>query len=575
MRIRIRQEQTRMLYAHRLSILTGSFAIALISTVVLWQYSDKTTLSLWFAAALILLAIRWHLTNGYKKQSRKEQNEHYQLWASLFTVGSFVNGLLWGLVPVIFFTKDPAVLALILIMHAGFISGAALATSIYLPALLAFIVPSTLMFTVSLLVQGGLEYWPQALLTICYFITIVFFARRNNHSVTEQVRLRLKNTELLTDLRAQRDKAEQAVKDKNQFLAAASHDLRQPVHALGLFVNSLKTRDDPKQRKYILEKISESTEALGSLFHGLLDLSKLDAKVLENNPETVNLSELMSLIESEFQYTASEKNLALTIPTATPFAAYIDVALLERILRNLVSNAIKYTSEGCVSVIIEAESDKLLTIAVRDTGIGIDQSEFENIFSEYHQLQNPERDRRKGLGLGLAIVRRLCQLLDIPISVKSKLGAGSTFTLTVPRGDESKIIPALPEDESYDHDALSLVVIDDEQDIVEGMEQLLSGWGHKVIAATSIQGALSALENEAAPDVIIADFRLGGQASGLDAIRVISEEFNCDIPALLVTGDTAPERLIQAASASVPVLYKPLEPNVLKEALSRFSHEFA
>ena len=572
MRKRIRQEQIRMLYAHRLSVLAGSFVIGLISTVVLWQSADKQLLAVWFSMTAILVVIRWRLTDDYHRKSREEQDERYQHWALQFTTGSFVNGILWGVVPLIPYTENANNFSLILIMHAGYISGAALATSIYLPALLAFVLPSSVLFVIGTLVRG-LENWPYAFLIVCYLITIVIYANRNNRSVMEQVMLRLENAELLTNLRAQRDKAERAVMDKNRFLAAASHDLRQPVHALGLFVSSLKTREDPEQRRYILGKISQSTEALASLFHGLLDLSKLDAKVLENNPETVNLDELMSVIESQFQYTASEKNLELHVENTTQLAAFVDGALLERILRNLVSNAIKYTIAGSVSVVIESKSDQLLTIAVKDTGIGIEHSEFENIFSEYHQLRNPERDRRNGLGLGLAIVRRLCQLMNIPISVDSEPGRGSVFTLTLPKADKRQITPTTPNVASVGHESLSIVVIDDEQDIVDGMERLLTDWGHKTIVATSIEGALSALEDESAPDAIIADFRLRGEASGLDAIKIICDEFNCDIPALLITGDTAPERLIEAASASVPVLYKPVEPAALREALARIAHE--
>lgn len=569
----IRPEQIRLLYANRVNVLSGSLAIGVLPTIVLWQNSNKIILSLWCMTAIALVIVRWKLSSEYGRRTTVEQNEHCEHWAKQFAAGSFLQGVLWGAVPLIFYTDNVHLFALILTLHAGFVACAALATSIYLPILLAFVIPSSILFFIATLLKGGLEYWPHALIIVAYSIVLLLYAKRNSQSVLEQVSLRLENAELMENLKTEKEKAEQAMLAKNRFLAAASHDLRQPVHALGLFVSSMETRDDVTHRRYVLEKIKQATSALAGLFHGLLDISKLDANVLKNNPDHVCLDSLLLLIESQFQHSAQEKGLEFKVPTTTEHIAYVDEGLLERILRNLVSNAIKYTHAGYVTVIVEIDEDDTLSIAVEDSGTGIDECEHKNIFSEYHQLINPARDREQGLGLGLAIVQRLCKLTEIPISVESKLGLGSTFTLKVPRGDPNQVMKTPTLENSKEYFPLNVLVIDDEKEIVEGMRQVLKSWHCNTITATSIDSALQALKGSHAPDVIIADFRLGESISGLDAIKIIREEFNLNIPALLITGDTAPERLQQAATAEITVLHKPVEPTLLKQALDRFSLE--
>ncbi len=561
-----------MLFQQRHIAWSGAFAVTLITALSLWIEQASLPLALWTVATLGVLLVRWKLAGDYDRLSAAEQNRQFTKWSRQFELGSLVNGCLWGMVTLLFFSANPFFVTLTFIIHAGYIAGAASSTSVWLPAFLHFALPATALFLAGVMVHGSEPYWIHSFLVLFYGVIMTLFAIRHSNLVASQIAFRLENIELLADLREQRDRAEQAMMAKNRFLASASHDLRQPVHALGLFVASLESQQGYEERQYILGKIKQTTAALGGLFHGLLDISKLDAKVVENQPENFALDDLLFLLRDQFQETARVKGLALHIDAPTDLHAFVDPALLERIMTNLVSNAINYTDSGEVRISTTVEDNGQIKLSVTDTGKGIPQSEHDNIFSEYHQLENPERNRQKGLGLGLAIVRRLCALMSMPITVESTLGKGSCFSITLKPGERTdhRLDQTLPEPVN---DLIHVVVIDDEPDILEGMQKILDNWGCTTIPATSTSEALANLHEHAHdPDIIIADFRLKGDDSGLLAIQAIRDEYNRDIPAILVTGDTAPQRLQQAAQASVSVLHKPVEPEQLRKMLGQFAN---
>jgi len=427
------------------------------------------------------------------------------------------------------------------------------------------------MFCAGFLYNGGSTYISHAVLLLLFLLTCIGLGSRNNKSLTEQILLRFKNIELMSELVDERDKAQSAMLGKNRFLAAASHDLRQPVHALGLFLDSLEGQPQTDASKGILGKIRQSTAALSALFHGLLDISKLDANVVENMPHDYRIDGMLSILKTDFLGSAHKKGLELDIPDNTDAVVFVDAGLLERILRNLLSNAINYTQGGSVKLTVEptTESDPTtgIKISISDTGQGIPDSELENIFSEYHQLENPERDRQKGLGLGLAIVRRLCELMGVAITVESAEGVGSSFSIIVDEGSVTAETTTQASRPTADLSRKRVIVIDDERDILDGMESVLGSWGCVIRTAETLAAVRSLLEDFGQPDVIIADFRLRDNESGLDIIEAIRDEYNTDIPAILITGDTAPERLRQAAKASVELLHKPVEPTRLRSAI--------
>jgi len=280
------------------------------------------------------------------------------------------------------------------------------------------------------------------------------------------------------DLQAARDQAEQANRAKTQFFAAASHDLRQPLHAMGLYASALAEKIQYPEVASIVKSINTSVHALESLFNELLDISKLDSGAIKPNLSGFAVQDVLAKPRGEFTVEAAAKKIGLHI-SEEAHAIHSDPVLLERILRNLLSNAIRYTTEGRIELTLE-RTDNGVRIAVRDTGIGIPEEHRQRIFEEFFQVGNPGRTSKKGLGLGLSIVQRLCELLGYAVHVESAAGQGSVFSFEVPLGELPAPAPVRPRASSASPTDLAgklIVVVDDEEPIVDGMKVLLSGRG--------------------------------------------------------------------------------------------------
>jgi signal transduction histidine kinase/CheY-like chemotaxis protein len=367
------------------------------------------------------------------------------------------------------------------------------------------------------------------------------------------------------DLRNSKEKAERANKAKSQFLAAASHDLRQPLHALGLFASALSERIKFPEVRQLVENINKSVAALEELFNSLLDISRLDAGVIQPKFQHFRIKELMGRLSTEFNTPAHLKGLDIRFE-GEDIVAYSDPVLLETVLRNLISNAIRYTQNGEVNVTWLIEG-KRVCIQVRDTGVGISDEDREHIFEEFLQLNNPDRDRTKGFGLGLAIVKRLSRLLKSTISVQSTVGSGSVFQLHIPLGDETQISD---KSSSLVHHlqsepAMLVLVIDDEHSVRDAMTALLKTWGHEVIAVSSLEEALETIKRS--PDAIIADYRLKHGKTGIEAIQNIHQKWGAAIPALIVTGDTSSELLREVQTSGYACMHKPVNSAKLRAFL--------
>ena len=362
---------------------------------------------------------------------------------------------------------------------------------------------------------------------------------------------------------------------KSRFLAAASHDLRQPLHALNLFVTQLRDETDQAEKGRVIARIDAAVAAMNELFNALLDISKLDAGVLAPSISEFPVDHLLKRIETTFTAAAGEKGLRLRI-TASSAWVRSDFILLERVLLNLVSNAVRYTNHGAVVVGCRRRG-KALRIEVWDSGIGIPEDQRRNIFGEFYQLGTAGGDRRSGLGLGLAIVDRLCRLLDHPIELASTLGRGSCFSVSVPliaaprqAAEPSLVAKALADPAS----GKLVVVIDDDALVLDGMRGVLKSWGCGVVTAASDDAAIAALAgHERPPDLIISDYRLRNGKTGFEAIARLRRAIGAPIPAFLISGDTAPERLRDARASGYHLLHKPVLPITLRAVVTRLLKE--
>ncbi|NYZ11460.1 response regulator [Azospirillum sp. RWY-5-1] len=359
--------------------------------------------------------------------------------------------------------------------------------------------------------------------------------------------------------------AEQASAGKTRFLAAASHDLRQPVQAAVLFHHLLSTQELPPDAARLLTSLGNTLTALHTMLDEILHVSRLDAGVVDVQPRSFRLGMLIGRLVEEFQPLARAAGLTLRC-VDTSISVRSDPKLLGRILQNLLANAVKYTDRGRVLIGCR-RSGGTVRIQVWDTGRGIPAGQLTAIFEEFHQVGNLGRDRRQGLGLGLSIVDRLATLLDHPISVRSTPDRGSVFEVAVPITDRIDTIDEPSPEVPVDGRGRRVLVIDDDPVVLDSVRRYLEQLGFDVDVATDRDTALNIHTRGAPPDLVIADYRLGGEENGADAIRQLRSAFGMDLPGIILTGDTSPQRIRDASRSGFSLLHKPVAPPELSAAV--------
>ena len=364
-------------------------------------------------------------------------------------------------------------------------------------------------------------------------------------------------------LRIAKQQAEEANLSKTKFLATASHDLRQPLNAARLFLETLEAETDEKNLETIL-RISTSLDALDDLLSVLLNISQLDAGGIKPNFTHFRVQDLLDRIVPEYVKTGETRGLDVKM---VPCSAVIhsDERLLETIIRNFLSNAVRYTKRGRILVGCRHTGDGVM-ICVHDTGIGIREDKLEAIFEEFTQVHEDRSIGTRGIGLGLSIVDRITRLLGLSVGVASTEGKGSRFSVTVPKGKPAEVrtdqtsrpaVSTLPEMVGR----RVIVIIDNDPQVLEGMDALLNSWGCRTVAAPSAEACLvNLIGNDLEPAMIIADYHLDGGVNGLDAAKEVQTEFESNAPLLIITSDRDKSLADRIARQDVPLLYKPVKP---------------
>ncbi|WP_298208153.1 hybrid sensor histidine kinase/response regulator [Acidovorax sp.] len=419
---------------------------------------------------------------------------------------------------------------------------------------------------------GGPAMWPALFLTSVYYALTCLQARTADRATRRSIALKLENDRLVSQLRAEsqralaaQEAAEQADRDKSRFLATASHDLRQPLHAMGLFLESLERSPLNDHQRTVLKHAHAASNAAAEMLTTLLDYSRLEAGVVKVRPAAFAVQPLLTALEQEFGAQADTTGLVYRT-RETSAAAFADRALVGLVMHNFISNALRYTAKGGVLIACRTRG-KRLALEVWDTGAGIPLHQWEDIFKEFHQLGNPERDRRKGLGLGLAIVQRLAREMKTAVELRSLPGRGSVFRLWLDRwqGALEDDAPSAP-DATISLVGLKVLAIDDDEAVRLGMQSLLQSWGCHCLTAESSIDALEALE-DVTPDIIITDFRLRHQETGKQVLQALRTYLGTPVPAIIMTGDTSPQRLRDAQSTSALLLHKPVSTSQLRDAM--------
>lgn len=379
-------------------------------------------------------------------------------------------------------------------------------------------------------------------------------ALRESHEQLEQ-RV-IERTVALEEARAESEKANNG---KSRFLAAASHDLRQPLQSLGLYLSVMARQLEAPLLVDVSDKMRKSLDTMCGLLDALLDISKLDSGSVTPEKRDIRLQELLDRIVTDNIQQANEKGIQLEC-AETDCIVHSDPGLLERVLENFVTNAIRYTEEGRVSIDCQC-NEGTARISVTDTGIGIQKADLNNIFEEYYQLDNPVRDRRKGLGLGLSIVKYIARLLDHRIEVTSVPGNGSTFWLEAPLGEPIEVAIAVPPSENNDREP-TVLFVDDDPAIVEAATMMLELAGVQVHSGLCGDDALAHLAAGVRPDIVVSDYRLPGY-NGVEVVRRVRQATSEDLPTVLMTGDTSGNIIRAAGLSNCTIMHKPVDTDQL------------
>ena len=575
------RDHVRGTFAFNRTSLAGHAIGAIIIEMVFAAAAPRTLRIVWGGAFAIVWLVRAALAVRFARDEPSTASgleRRLRLWQA----GVLASGVLWGAAAWFFSPYGGGLhqLALVLVVYTFCVA----CVPILAPQFRLFVLFVLLVFVPAIvrvaLQDATLNWEVAAVMTVAMAMTMLL-GRNYRESFDSIVGLKLRTEALAVQLRkekavadAARGEAEVANRAKTQFFAAASHDLRQPLHAMGLFAEALRARSHDPEVAQLVHSINESVDALEGLFSELLDITRIDSGGVEVRPVDFELADIFRKLRLHFEPAAFEKGLELRIRGGRR-VGYADPLLVERILRNLVSNAIRYTSDGSVLVSCRQRGDRLL-LQVWDTGPGIRPDQRARVFEEFYQVPGTPvvGEQKKGLGLGLAIVKRLAALMQAPLEMRSEEGRGTVFTLALPLGKappaaERAIVGKGPIDLTLG--GRTIVIVEDEPAVRQGLEVLLAGWGASIVSLDSVAAARAWAEGAdpgAAPALVIADYRLEDGATGAAAIAAVRQRFGAAVPAIVVTGSSMTGHDKEALEHDFHLLIKPVLPNKLRAMIA-------
>ncbi len=578
------------LYVQTPATLTGNLFGMGVIAFLFWGLAEPMRLLGWLGVITSLWLVRLAHYLRFRRQ-RSTEDQALRVWRRSWMVLVLCQGAMWGLSVWLFWGLGTPYhrLALLMVVYTYCLASVQLLASqsrVFL-AFLCLVLTPTIVRVAS---DGSqpLHLQMAVILTLMFCITVLM-ARTYSSALGQAIARKSRTDELANRLRLEmavaeegRRAAEAASRAKTQFFAAASHDLRQPLHAMGLFAEALRQRSHDPEVASLVNSINESVDALEGLFGELLDITRIDTGGVDVNPSPVRLRELFARLRLHFEPTAFEKGLMLSF-RGEQLVAQADPVLLERVLRNLVSNAIRYTDDGGVLVSCRlrrrAEGEHLL-LQVWDSGIGIAESSLPRIWDEFYQAQTNrplEAHQRKGLGLGLSIVKRLAGLMGAPISVRSRVGHGTVFSLEIPVGKAPRHVTAADAG-TVAKSPLGLtledrliLVIEDETAVREGLVVLLQAWGAQVASFDTVPSLQEWLDRPAAqaPDLLLVDYRLPEGRTGIDALVAARARWPGQrLPAIMITGSSLGGHEDEAEAHDYHLLIKPVLPNKLRAMIA-------
>jgi signal transduction histidine kinase/CheY-like chemotaxis protein len=533
---------------------------------------------LWFRGANGQWALGWWLlvlcyTGGrYLFSERWVRHPVPEVSAKRILVLLFMSGMAMA-IPLFWFDRFTDIeRAGITIIMCSTSAASVSTTAGYRRYFLAFTLPMLVPLQAAWIMAYWQEGWASsgiglALLILVYLGVLLSVGKQSYDIFFESCQIRFAERALTQQLEAALERESEANRAKTQFLAAASHDLRQPIHSLNVLIAALAHRPLDDRSREIVRWIQAVNESLSSELDGLLEVSRLDAGAVKPMLTTISLSDLITAHADALAPLAEERGLRLEVTVQSGIHCSTDPQLLNRILGNLTGNALKFTPKGGRLNLSVSRREVLAVIEISDTGIGIAPEEQERVFREFYQVGNTERDRNHGLGLGLSIVRRYCKLLDIQLSLQSTLTRGTTVSLTmgVIEQSPSQVSSTMPPMKVRLPEGFTVLLLDDEVQIRSSMRLMFEEWGVRLIDVDSLDAAAQVLRKERV-DHILSDLRLRGQESGLGLLPILTE-IGLTTPLTLITGDTAPDRIVLAQQSGVQLLHKPVSAERIFEVL--------
>ncbi len=573
----IRAEQIRARIQSYPLMLGSQLALAPLLAVLMWDRVPHGVLEAWVLAVYCVHAIEFAFWRRLRSQT-KSIAQNLQ-WNRLFKRLTALAGIAWGSAGVLMFVPgDLAYQALMICVVMGLAAGGATSNPFHPPSIFIYQTGLMLPLLARLAWENDLTHWVLFVMLSMFSIFVLKSAMELIRTFEQSQRRRVDNELLVGALlerkreaESSRQAAELANQAKSKFLATASHDLRQPLQALRLFSDALLDSATEKESVRLAGQIGKSVNALVDMFDDLLDVSRLDAGIVEPRWQHFTLATLFDRIYGDFAPLAQAKGLSFELAGCVQqdcpgedscnVVIHSDPFLLERMLRNLISNAIRYTDSG--SVVVRRKClPNTVGLEVVDTGIGIRPEILPHIFEEYYQADNPHRDRRKGLGLGLAIVRRIEELLGCKVQVDSEPGVGSVFSFELPKGDASHLAqPFVVSHSRYDLGGSVVALVEDDPDIRELSADLMEQWGCRVVAAEYADDVVRKLDVAGLrPDLLVCDYRLPHGMTAIQVIKRMRELWGSGLPAVVLTGDTGREALQLIHTSGAILLHKPIAP---------------
>lgn len=557
-------------HAHFIDVFTRAdkrkqIGLLLTATLMafLWSRSgDLPWVAAWWLLVLAYTVVRFKWTDRLIKNQPEKRSARRILWMLC------LSGFLLA-VPLWWFDRfSEAQKAAFTIIMCSTAAASVSTTAGYRLYFLAYVLP----VLVSLQMAWIASQWSEGLLStgvglagliLAYIAVLVSVGQQSFATFLESCRIRFGERDLNRQLSAALQRESEANRAKTQFLAAASHDLRQPIHSLNVLVAALGQRPLDERSREIVKLLQSVNESLSSELDSLLEISKLDADAVQPELAPISISNLLVNHSSTLVPLAKELGIRVDVRVTDGLFGLTDAVLLHRVIGNLTSNALKFTPPGGLIRLSASSEGDTLTLAVEDNGIGMASEHHERVFSEFYQVSNTERDRNRGLGLGLSIVKRYCDLLNIGIELESAVGNGTRVSLSLPAlvgirapADRSTV----EADHRFPAD-FTVLLLDDEAQIRESMRLVMAEWGIRLYAVESVHGAQAVLRDHRV-DFVLSDLRLRDGESGLDVLGVL-KSLQLNIPLALITGDTAPDRIALARQAGVPLHYKPVSANTL------------